>query len=81
MCISVHRRNPTTNCSPWLPRTRVIVIPAGLSPGRSLIAVRAVLTELGIPQRADGARCFCGEAVLVCRVPAQRSIEGVRVAS
>jgi hypothetical protein len=80
MCISVRRSNTTIR--PWDPASRTITIPAGLSHGRSLIAVQAVLTELGIPQPRDAAVCFCGAPVLLTRVPRQRiTMEGVRVAS
>jgi hypothetical protein len=82
MCIHVSRSSTTP--TPWNPITRVITIPAGLSPARSLIAVQAVLSELGIDQPADGARCFCGDAVAVCATalfPVQRNREGARLAS
>lgn len=80
MCISVHR-STLSALMPWNPATGVITIPAGLSPGGSLIAIRAVLTELAVEQPAEGAVCYCGEAVSAVRVPSQRSMEGARVAS
>jgi hypothetical protein len=82
MCISVHRSaSPAVTIAPWNPTTLTITIPACLNAARSLIAVRAVLSELAIIQPADGAVCWCGSPVLLPRVPAQRTVEGARVAS
>lgn len=80
MCILVHR-SPTP-VHPWNAQLRVITIPAGLSCASELIAVRAVLVELGIPQPDDEAVCWCGAPVEAYRVPAQRhTSEGAYVAS
>lgn len=81
MCIHVSRS--TTTPRPWDPSTRVITIPDRLGPERSLEAVQAVLTELGVEQPPDEALCYCGDpvAVAVARVPTQRQGGGVRLAS
>lgn len=79
MCIIVYRSpNPR---EPWNADLGVITIPAGLSVGRQVLAVRAVLLELGIPQPANEAVCWCGAPVESYRVPAQRRNEGACVAS
>lgn len=81
MCIHVSRS--TTTPRPWNPSTRVITIPACLGPERSLIAVQAVLLELGVEQPEGEAVCYCGDAVAVAvaRFPSQRQGGGVRLAS
>lgn len=73
MCILVHRSPHPSR--PWDAVLGVITIPAGLSCDRQVIAVRAVLAELGIPQPQDEAVCWCGAPVETFRVPAQRHRE------
>lgn len=52
---------------------RSITLPARLDTPHVLVTVRAILTELAVPQPEFGAVCWCGEAVeLLPRVPQQR---------
>lgn len=74
MCIRV-REDPTAELRPWDPHTLTITIPAGLSRRSSTTAVRAVLAELGIPQPADAAICFCGAPIELRPLPKQRTSE------
>lgn len=53
----------------------LILVPPGLSPGLTLRAARTVMAELGAPQPTVGARCWCGEPILLDHVPAQRTGE------
>lgn len=58
--------------------TQVITLPAALSASSVRVVVRALLTELAVPQPAIGARCHCGAAIrLLPRVPKQRRSEQV----
>ncbi len=82
MCITVRRStDPVVTLIPWDPATLTITIPAGLSSAVSLIAVRAVLAELAITQPPGGAVCCCGAPVTLPYIPAQRTVEGARIAS
>lgn len=72
MCISV-RFTADHPLRPYDHRQRVISLPVGMSQRHALVAVRAVLAELAVPQPRSGARCFCGAPVrLLPRVPKQR---------
>lgn len=72
MCVRVQRASVVTD--PWDPSTKAVCIPSSLDETRSLIAVRAVLTELGVRQPYYGAVCWCGAPVDPReRIPAQRS--------
>lgn len=73
MCIRVQYA-PLATLTPWNAARQLISIPAELElPQFALLAVRAVLAELAIPQGEFGARCWCGEPVrLAVQVPQQR---------
>ncbi|MFF2954293.1 hypothetical protein ACFVVU_23485 [Kitasatospora sp. NPDC057965] len=82
MCITVRRSTaPVVTLMPWDPANLTITIPAGLSADAAITAVRAVLTELAIPQPPGRAVCCCGQPVRLPLVPAQRAVEEARVAS
>lgn len=60
------------------PEARLITLPASIAHVRRVTAVRAVLSELAVPQPELGAVCWCGESVsLLPRVPQQRRSEQV----
>jgi hypothetical protein len=60
------------------PATRTITLPAALTPAHSVVVIRAVLSELAVVQPMFGARCWCGERVMLLpRVPEQRRSEQV----
>ncbi|WP_030599278.1 hypothetical protein [Streptomyces sulphureus] len=70
MCIRVRRAPSVTN--PW-DGHNTITIPAALDAARALIAIRAVLRELGVLQPEFGAVCWCGAPVTdEVRIPLQR---------
>lgn len=71
MCVRV-RRSSSIVTRPWDPAERIVTIPDGLSNGWELVAVRAVLTELGAEQPPFGAICYCGAPVRLNRMPLQR---------
>lgn len=75
MCIRI--RHASLIATPYDDERQIITIPAGLSGPQQLIAVRAVLTELAIPQpRTGGALCWCGAVIsLLPRIPQQRTTE------
>lgn len=51
----------------------LLTLPGNLNPAHRVTAVRAVLTELAVPQPELGAVCWCGEAIdLLPRVPDQQ---------
>jgi hypothetical protein len=65
MCISV-RYAPLDSLRPWDASLRTINIPRELAePPFAARAVRAVLRQLSIPQPKTGARCWCGESILL----------------
>lgn len=77
MCARV-RFSSSTHFTPWDPIGVVITVPDGLPVLLTFVAVRAVLTQLRVPQPTYGARCFCGEPIrLTPRVPQQRRSEQV----
>lgn len=52
----------------------VVTLPDMLPQRATLVALRAVLGELGVTQPESGAICWCGEPIrLLPRVPQQRS--------
>lgn len=72
MCIRVQR---ATGATPrvWDKTRQLITVPGDLPAACTVTAVRAVLTELAVPQPPLGAVCWCGEAIdLLPRVPEQR---------
>ncbi len=57
---------------------KAIIIPRDLQPAHTVTLVRAILTELVVPQPEFGAVCWCGSPVdLTSRVPTQRRSEQV----
>lgn len=55
-----------------------ITLPSTIPPARRVIVVRAVLSELRVPQPASGAVCWCGEPVeLAPLIPQQKESEQV----
>lgn len=55
-----------------------ITLPSSIPPARRVIVVRAVLSELRVPQPASGAICWCGEPVeLAPLIPQQKESEQV----
>ncbi|MGW2985480.1 hypothetical protein [Streptomyces goshikiensis] len=75
MCIRVQLTSADP-LIPYDPRRRLISVPALLPPESVLIVVRAILAELAVPQPSAGARCYCGEPVMLPRVSSHQS-EGV----
>lgn len=75
MCVNI-RRSTMTWVAPWDHDRRSITIPAVLSPQRGLLAVRAVLMELGVQQPEEGAVCWCGDRIAAAdlRVLAIRTV-------
>ncbi|MBP5931866.1 hypothetical protein F3K39_28445 [Streptomyces sp. LBUM 1479] len=74
MCIRVAAVPRAQLEEPWDRDQRLISIPSELRDDFALRAVRAVLTELDIPQPESGALCWCGEQIqLLAHIPQQRS--------
>lgn len=73
MCIRVHFA-PAGTAPVYDATTLTITLPPGLDPSHTVTALRAVLSELAVPQPKFGAVCFCGDA-LAPRVPHQRTGE------
>lgn len=80
MCIRVHTA-PISSITPWDHTHQAITIPTGLPPEAQAVALRAVLSELGIPQPAAGAVCWCGAPIDLPRSTEQRSGQVIRHAS
>lgn len=78
MCIRV-QYVPLASLDPWDAERQLISIPAELAASAFAVrAVRAVLSELAIPQGQSGARCWCGEPVrLLTHIPKQRRSDKV----
>lgn len=77
MCVLV-RFVPSEALPAFDAEARQILIPTGLSPAHTVTLVRAILTELLVPQPTFGAVCWCGEVVnLTTRVPSQRRSDQV----
>ncbi|WP_097866521.1 hypothetical protein [Streptomyces sp. rh34] len=75
MCIRVQYA-PIGSARPYDAATQTIALPTGLDRERTVTAVRAILSELAVPQPQFGARCFCGEPLdLAPRIPQQRTGE------
>lgn len=77
MCIRI---NYTTSPAPFRiydSSTQVIALPATMPDEVVEDAVRAVLAKLAVPQPRAGARCHCGAAIRLPRVPQQRRSEQV----
>lgn len=75
MCIRVRFAPRDEIDDPYDAARQIITIPDELSLTVlfTLRAVRAVLKQLGIPQDAFGARCWCGEELdLLPAIPQQR---------
>lgn len=72
MCIRVQFA-ALSSPRPWDKTRQLITLPRDLPPENAETAVRAVLTELAVPQEEFGAVCWCGQPVrLLHRVPEQR---------
>ncbi len=77
MCVRV-RFDPPDTPPAFDAEARVITIPRDLSPTHRVILVRAILTELVVPQPQLGAVCWCGAPVgMTPRIPQQRRSEQV----
>lgn len=65
MCIRVQyaRVKSSAASEPYDADRRVITVPRCLSHADRLAIVRAILTELAVPQGCVGARCFCGAPI------------------
>lgn len=56
--------------------TQTIALPPNCDSAHTVIAARAILTELAIPQPRFGAVCYCGEPIdLTPQIPQQRAGE------
>ncbi|TJZ55574.1 hypothetical protein FCH28_09540 [Streptomyces piniterrae] len=77
MCVRVER--VPSPALPYDSERRVISVPDCLSPQLTVIAVRAILDELAIPQPEFGAVCFCGTPIGVSEelIPPQRLTDEV----
>jgi hypothetical protein len=71
MCVTIALSPITDSYQPWDYRARTITLPDTLPAEHRLRVVRAVLAELAVPQPESGARCWCGAAVELPRVPQQ----------
>ena len=77
MCVRV-RSCPSNAVPTFDADERAIVIPNGLLPSQRAILVRAILSELAVPQHRLGAVCWCGAPVdITPRVPHQTRSEQV----
>nr|PPQ57096.1 hypothetical protein C5F59_10695 [Streptomyces sp. QL37] len=75
MCMRVSFA-PIGSVPPFDAGTQTIALPPGLDSAHTVIAARAILTELAVPQPRFGAVCFCGEPLdLTPRIPQQRTGE------
>lgn len=65
MCVRIQFAPRHEICDPWDRDRNVITIPAELSATAlfTLLAVQAVLQQLGLEQDPFGARCWCGEPI------------------
>lgn len=81
MCISVHYAPRDEITDPWDRTTNRITIPAPLAATAlfTLRAIRAVLTELGVDQGPNGARCWCGEDITLPHNDQQRHNEVIHL--
>lgn len=77
MCVRV-RFAPSDAVPAFDADERVIIIPRELSPTHRVTLIRAILTELVVPQPQLGAVCWCGDTVdMTPRIPQQRRSEQV----
>lgn len=77
MCVCV-RFTVRTGSPIYDPTARLITLPPTIAQAHRVTAVRAVLSELRVPQPELGATCWCGEPIdLLPRVPEQRRNEQV----
>lgn len=77
MCVKVYF-NRFKVAEPYNASRRTIMLPADLTTHHALLVVRAILSELAVPQPRVGAVCWCGEDVIVLpRVPGQRKKEEI----
>lgn len=77
MCIRAQLATPSS-LRPWDASRQLITLPDTLPPANITTALRAILTELAMPQPESGAVCWCGADVeLLPRVPQQRRSEQV----
>lgn len=75
MCIRV-RFAPIGSAPAFDPATQTITLPPNLGQAHTVIAARAVLSELAVAQPQFGAVCYCGDALdLTPRIPQQRTGE------
>lgn len=74
MCVRV--RFTAQLCrSIYSPDSRLITIPASIADSRRVTAVRAVLSELRVPQPELGAVCWCGEPIEILRDPSSEGTD------
>lgn len=79
MCIRV-RFVPIGSAPAFDAATQTIALPPGLDHAHTVIAARAVLTELAAVQPEFGAVCYCGEVLdFAPRIPQQRDGEQAMV--
>ena len=71
MCIRVQYASLYT-LRPWDAERQVITLPCELRDAFATRALRTTLCQLGIEQDESGARCWCGEPILLPRIPEQR---------
>lgn len=75
MCIRV-RFAPIGSAPVFDPGTQTITLPPDLGQAHTVMAARAVLSELAVPQPRFGASCYCGEPLdLGSLIPQQRTGE------
>lgn len=62
MCVTIEL-SPARIALPWDSDRKTVTVPIGLDVEHTTLVVRAVLTELAVPQPASGAVCWCGEPI------------------
>lgn len=78
MCIRVQYAPRQSLDEPWDAAHLIITLPKELHPLFAMHALRAVLTELGVEQPENGARCCCGEQLgLLPAIPQQKRSDEV----
>jgi hypothetical protein len=78
MCIRVRYAPRQSLEEPWDASRLIITLPKELRPPFAMRALRAVLTELDVPQPENGARCWCGEQLgLLPAIPNQQRSDEV----
>ena len=82
MCIRVQYAPRESLDEPWDATHSVITLPEELHDELAMRALRAVLAELDVEQPDHGARCWCGEQILLLPfIPQQRSNEVIDLAT